>query len=248
MISGATSSARSPHAEEAWVGLRPFGPREASAATSPHPDTAPAAPLACLVELVYITHMHRSLLARLGSVGFSALAAFAIGCEEPPLPTPAGAVFVDLRDSGADCNLLTHQAEVGLIGNSGTPELVSTGSDDASVSCSVVAAGGGFNVTAKIDQAPFVEITVNGLSKDNNAIDKAVEGVVSYASVDTGGDIFSSNACLFWLNSDDQEVSAGAVWLTFACPTISSEGNVCELAESHLAVENCTGAAAEEEE
>ncbi len=188
-----------------------------------------------------------ALTRSLCALGLS-LCFIAAACEEAPLPTPAGAVFVDLRDNpSADCNLNTHDVRIGTVGNSGEVTLEKA-STEVEVTCSVVAAGGGFDINATVDEAPFVEITVKGFSKDNNSEDAAAEGTLSYASSDTGGDIFSSNACKFWLNSEDQKVAAGAVWLTFACPAVTSEGNACEIAKSYLAVENCTGAVTEEEE
>lgn len=188
--------------------------------------------------------MHRFTLCALGL----SLCFVATACEEAPLPTPAGAVFIDIRDNpSADCNLNTHDGSVGTVGNSGEVTLEKA-SADVEVTCSVVAAGGGFDINATVDEAPYVEISVKGLSKANDSEDAGAEGSLSYASSDTGGDVFTSTTCKFWLNSEDQEVSAGAVWLTFACPAVTSEGNACEVAKSYLAVENCTGAVAEEEE
>jgi hypothetical protein len=69
---------------------------------------------------------------------------------------------------------------------------------------------------------------------------------VSYASSETGGDTFSSSSCSFWLGSDDQTVAPGKAWLSFSCDEVGSEGNVCQIFEGYLAVENCTGTVVED--
>jgi hypothetical protein len=181
--------------------------------------------------------MHRVAACALASVAL-------LACEEPPLPVPAGAFYLELRDSGADCNLVTHEARVGVIGNSGSPELVTSGIDGTDVTCSVTGEGS-FEVKATVDAAPFVQITVNGFSKSATE-DAPVQGTLSYASSDTGGDTYSSSSCNFWLGSDDQTVAAGKVWLSFQCDAVGSEGNTCEIFEGYLAVENCTGTIVED--
>jgi hypothetical protein len=169
---------------------------------------------------------------------------FVLACEEPPLPIPAGAVYLELRDTGADCNLVTHEARVGVVGNSGTPGLISSGTEGTEVICEVTGEGS-FDVKATIDEGPFVQITLKGLSSSATE-DAPVQGTLSYASSDTGGDTYSSSACSFWLGSEDQTVAPGKVWLSFSCAAVASEGNTCEIFEGYLAVENCTGTIVED--
>jgi hypothetical protein len=181
--------------------------------------------------------MHRVTACALASVAL-------LACEEAPLPIPAGGFYLELRDSGADCNLITHESRVGLVGNSGTPELISSGTEGTTVTCSVEG-DGSFNVEAKIDEAPFVQITVNGLSSSATE-EEPVVGAFSYASTDTGGDTFSSSTCSFWFGSEDQTIAPGKVWLRFSCDSVTSEGNSCSISEGYLAVENCIGTVVED--
>ena len=194
------------------------------------------------LDMVYTSTMLRASTC-------SSLAALLLllGCEDPPLPTPAGAFFVDFRDTGSSCSLLTHETGVGVIGNSGTPEMIADGAADTTVTCSVLSVGGGFDVNAKIDEKPFLQVKVSGISSSNDSEANAIEGQLSYASVDTGGELYSANNCLFWFNSEDQGAVGGQAWMTFKCAGVESEGKVCEIFQGFVSVENCDGAVTEEE-
>jgi hypothetical protein len=172
--------------------------------------------------------------------------AFGIGCEDPPPPTPAGAFDVTLQDSGQSCGLATHSVALGVVGESGDPDLISNGADSVAVSCTVEAASGGFHVEANLKQTANVQINVPVISADNVA-DSPAEGTMNYISAETGGQLYSSQTpCQFWIVPDAQFVRAGEAWLTFSCDEIENEGDVCKIAESHVAIRNCVGAVNED--
>lgn len=172
------------------------------------------------------------------------------GCEDTPPPNPAGAFYIDFRDTGAECGLASHEAEMGVVGSSGDPELVANLDGGAEVSCTVEAASGGFRVSAELDDAPNLRVNVPVISSENTA-DNPADGSATYASTDTGGDVYASptdTPCKFWIDAEDgQFVRAGEAWLSFECDAIDNEGFSCALSTSYLAVRNCAGATEEEE-
>ncbi len=123
----------------------------------------------------------------LGLFSFASLAV--VGCEDPPAPTPAGAFDVNLRDSGPDCPLKTHEAEMGVVGSSGEPTLVSNGQDGAEVTCTVEAAGGNFSIDATLDDVANVRLVVASIGDGNDGPTTGADGTLTYASTDTAGNV-----------------------------------------------------------
>jgi len=148
-----------------------------------------------------------------------------------------------LRDTGPDCPLATHEAELGTVAGTGTPDLVSNGENAAEITCTVQASGSAFTVSATLDEAANVRISTV-LSADNTA-DAPADGSVTYASTNTGGNVYSTAAtpCKFWIDTDAKQfVRAGEAWFTFSCDDIENQGHVCGLDDSYVALRNCTGA------
>lgn len=193
----------------------------------------------------------RDLGSRVGAGFVAVFALSAAGCEDTPPPNPAGAFYLDFRDTGAECGLASHEAEMGVVGSSGDPELIPNLHGGAEVTCTVEAASGGFRVSAELADAPNLRITIPVLSTENTA-DNPADGSATYASTDTGGDVYASppeTPCKFWLDAEDgQSVRAGEAWLSFECDAIDNEGFSCALSTSYVAVRNCAGASPEEEE
>lgn len=186
----------------------------------------------------------------LGRVALFAGVAALVGCDDPPLPVAAGAFALDFRDTGADCNIESHTAEMGVVESSGNPELVSNGQNNAQAECKVEGAGP-FNVSITLDDAANLQLKIPEFSADNTE-DNPADGSVSYASTITGGDVYSeptATPCKFWINPDDgQFVRAGEAWFSFECEALEGENSTCEVATSYVAVRNCLGAVDEEEE
>lgn len=183
--------------------------------------------------------------------GLVTLGLGAAACDDPPPPNPAGAFEINFRDAGADCALASHIAELGVVQANGDPTLVSNGENGAAIKCTVEAASGGFRLDLDLDDLANVRVSVPVLSEENTLTNPAT-GTLTYVSTDTGGDVFSSPAdtpCNFFVDTDaGQFVSAGEAWFTVQCGELNSEANVCGLNNSYIAVRNCIGAVAEEDE
>ncbi len=182
---------------------------------------------------------------------FSVASLAVVGCEDPPAPTPAGAFDVNLRDSGPDCPLKTHETEMGVVGSSGEPTLVSNGQDGAEVKCTVEAAGGNFSIDATLDDIANVRLVVASIGDGNNAQAAGADGTLTYASTDTAGNVYQSAGgapCKVWIDADaGQFVRAGEAWVTVACDSVVAGNNVCAISNSYVALRNCTGAVTEDE-
>ena len=72
---------------------------------------------------------------------------------------------------------------------------------------------------------------------------------VNFHSETTALGTYSSGEtpCNFYFaDGTNQDVAAGRVWITFDCPEVTSETSRCELGDSYVIFENCTGAEEEE--
>lgn len=175
------------------------------------------------------------------------LTCLSAGCSDPPLPIPAGAFSVQFTDTGSACNIASHSVAVGEVGASGETSLVSDGTD-ADVSCSVTPASGGFSVSAKISASgSFLQVSITKISNENSESAPA-EGRAVFASSNTAGNNYAPTdvPCAFWFASADQNVASGAIWATFACPSLTSKDSTCSISQGFFQVTNCDGAAAEE--
>lgn len=186
---------------------------------------------------------------RVGSGFLGSLALFSLGCEDPPAPTPAGAFALQFLDSSGTCAPSTHNAAMGVVGQEGEPDLVSSGANGAEVTCSVASAAGGFKITATLNDGPNLQITVPSISADNADEASGADGSVSYVSSDTGGEVYTAGStCKFWVNPDSQYIRAGSAWVSFACDEIGNEGSVCSIDKGFLNIKNCDGAVEEDGE
>jgi hypothetical protein len=119
---------------------------------------------------------------------------------------------------------------MGVVGSSGDPELIPNLQGGAEVTCTVEAASGGFRVSAELADAPNLRITIPVLSTENTA-DNPADGSATYASTDTGGDVYASppeTPCKFWLDLED--------WMTRASHVVDAAVLVGALDEAR-----CTG-------
>ncbi|NUP06624.1 MAG: hypothetical protein HOW73_11270 [Polyangiaceae bacterium] len=193
----------------------------------------------------------RPLGSLLGVAAFAGVALVVVGCEETPPPNPEGGFTVNFRDTGADCSIASHDAAMGTVGPSGDPALTANGSGNADVSCTIQNASGGFSVSVQLTEVANVQVTIPSFSNENT-VDNKADGSMSYASTETGGDVYISPAdpkCKFWVDTDaGQFVRAGEAWFTFECASIISEMSDCAMGTSYIAVRNCEGASEEEEE
>lgn len=178
-----------------------------------------------------------------GGLGFAFVSTTVIACDDPPPPTQTGAFFVQFTDTGIDCNVANHQQTLGSVGETGKPELVADGSNDASVTCTVKSGGGGFVVSTELDGAAVLQIDIGKLSEENTAMNPAL-GQVKYASSETGGNPFSTpqgGECSFWIDTEKgQYIKAGEAWFSFDCATVIKGSESCSVS-GYVALKNCTG-------
>jgi hypothetical protein len=187
---------------------------------------------------------------------FASLIAVA-GCSDPVPPTPQGAFSVTFLDSGPDgsagCEITFHNATMGEVTPNTKDRLLKNGENDSEVECSVQGASA-FDVQGTLFQAGnFLSIGVKGLKAKGNGgptKDAPAPGGVSFSSPTTAGENYSTEAeapCnFFYTDKTNQDVAAGRAWLTFNCPSITNGSSKCELGDSYVILENCTGTAEEE--
>lgn len=151
-----------------------------------------------------------------------------------------------LQPGSLDCTIASHNSAVGEVYADMKSKLIEDGemlvpgeaSTAADVSCVVAPNGSLFDFEASESAAALsLALSVNGLSpaatKDNPS-----KGVVYYQSPATAN-AFTQQDCAFYFTSP-QSVSKGQVWLTFECDKIAQAAdNVCELAPSFAAFEQC---------
>ena len=190
--------------------------------------------------------MRRAILGLCGGLILGQLGA---ACEDPPPPTPAGAYTIAFSQPGGTCSIGSHESKLGEVGASGDPTLVTSGDKNSTTDCTIETASGGFKVTARVAGSANLSISIPSISSQSTQAEPA-DGTVSYASSQTAGDVFSSQGgtpCRFWVDTEaGQYVKAGEAWLTFECPEIDSEANVCKISTSYVAVRNCLGATNED--
>jgi len=181
-----------------------------------------------------------------------AAAALASGaCSEPVPLIPEGAWAVTFRDPGADCNVATHNSGVPAetaVGDSGEPELVVNGTEEAEVECEVSPSGGSFTFSGRVRyKGQYLSIRSSDL-KAAATLDEPSTGTVEFQTVKTSA-IYSSDACnLYFLPDSGQGIEAGNVWGSFQCPSVGgAAGDVCEVQQGYFAFENCLGSQTEEE-
>ncbi len=197
---------------------------------------------------------------RLAHLGFVTLALAAscslfaaMGCSSPVPPTPKGAWQVTFF-SGAEtsaCHINQHNAAVGVISKNTRGDEVTDALDGASVSCTVQGTGG-FKVQGSASQSgKSLSISIGSLSK-SATVDQPATGSLSYASPNTAGNAYvntSDSPCKFWFEpSTSQDVSAGKVWVAFACDAVRDDGHdsTCGIKSGYAIFENCSdGTAAE---
>jgi hypothetical protein len=179
------------------------------------------------------------------------LAAAALGsgaCSDPVPLIPRGAWALTFQDPGADCNVATHNAAVGVVGSSGEIEYKSDGTDDAEVECTVEASGGAFSFSGRVRyKGQYLSISSDSL-KGSATQDDPSTGSVQLQTVQST-DIYGSDECIFYFNGNGQTIEAGRVWGSFQCPAVvGGAGDTCVVQQGYFAFENCVGSAEEEEE
>jgi hypothetical protein len=191
--------------------------------------------------------------------GFAVLLAIAssAGCGSDPPPPPRAVIDSSLlAGANGSTQCPVDQQEFVTVGGYGDGTAAnpaspinngdSFGGNAVAVSCSVTAAGAGFNVSASatLDGATGGSISIIGTFTPTGTQNN-IRGVFQSSAFGQ----FSENDCTFTYdpgsfgNSFDQSfmgVAAGRVWGTLHCPTVTNttEQRVCD-GEAELRFENC---------
>jgi hypothetical protein len=162
-----------------------------------------------------------------------------VGCSDPVPAIPRGAYVVSLSDFPAiDCEIVGHNGEVGDVADSTKNKLYNDAEEGAQVSCEV-SGEGNFRVTGSIFlNGNYLEIVVPGIAAGTGTAAPAI-GSVAYASLETGGQAYSSDQCQFWFANEQQGVAAGKFWAGFKCDTVVSEMSTCKISQGYVIFENC---------
>lgn len=178
------------------------------------------------------------------------LATTFVGCGDEPVLVARGAWFLNLVDSGTNCQHADHPDMIGQVTADARTTLVGDGdpidaNDPAlgnySVSCSLIAnASGGVDFEAAQSGADGgVTFIVPTLTADATK-DKPAVGTVSWTSTYTAK-TFSSQKCNFYFAAGTgQSLKTDEVWLTFDCPEIAGAiDDVCTISVGYLAYSSC---------
>ena len=178
----------------------------------------------------------------------AAAALFSGACSDPVPLIPRGAWFLVFQDTGAACNVETHNGEVGTVGAEGEIEYKTDGTDEAEVDCTVEPSGGAFAVNGRVRyKGQFFSIAVNSLKADAT-LDAPSTGTVQAQTVKST-DVYQSNECIVYFNDNGQSIESGRVWGSFQCPSVAGgAGDTCEIQQGYFAFENCVGGETEDEE
>jgi len=176
----------------------------------------------------------------LASASTAALAVLA-GCSSTPPPTADGAWSVQLES----CTLIANgTTSFGTLDQSSHSMTMTDGQNNASVSCSVTPATGGFAVNASAKAgADSLSISIPSISTSASATSGAV-GEVTFISDSTADNPYQSNACNFYFAGSPETVSSGAtgtVFVAFTCNMLTegSQGASCKLNQGYAFFENC---------
>lgn len=186
----------------------------------------------------------RRLHSILGFLGFSAFAAAAaIGCDEAAAPLPQGGWAVSFISAGGTCNINSHNAAVGEVSKTIAKKLVQEGQSGADVTCTVTPSGAGFKVEAQaILGGASLAITIDEITKDASTTSPAA-GKAAFISTQTQN-VYSSLAapCNFYFDDMAEGVNAGAIWVSFDCPSVEYQDHECGISTGVLKFINCDGA------
>lgn len=173
---------------------------------------------------------------RFALLAIPALLALLSGCSDPVPPIPEGGFEVQFQNpGGGQCNINSHNVKMGIVNAAARSELIADG-NGASVSCGVSAS----SISASAFQNPnSLTIDVGSITPEAT-IDAPATGVLSYASGTTAGVFVSppETPCNFYFE-DGQTIQAGDVWVSFDCPTVTSEGQDCRILKGFAAFTNC---------
>lgn len=161
------------------------------------------------------------------------------GCSDPVPAIPRGAYVVSLVDfPTTDCEIVGHNGEVGDVADATKAKLYNDAEEGAQVSCEVSGEG-----TFRVEGSIFLggnllEIVVPGIAPGTGPTAPA-SGSIGYASLETGGQAYSSEQCQFWFANEQQGVAAGKFWAGFSCEAVVSEMSSCKISQGWVIFENC---------
>jgi hypothetical protein len=165
------------------------------------------------------------------------------GCADPAAPLPQGGWSLSFVDTGATCDIKSHNGAVGTVTATGETKLVTDGVGGAEVKCSVEPSGGGFKVDGRVlAMGSNLHVAIDDITKDASQ-DAPATGSVAYISSETQN-AFGSTAdmpCRFYFLDAAEKVSAGNIWVAFECDAVVYESQTCALKAGYIKLAHCDG-------
>jgi len=173
------------------------------------------------------------------------------GCSDTTPVPQKGAWTVEFsRGNNSECADDTpFNADVGTVTATDPSGVVTDGSDDVTVQCTVTGSSS-FDVDALVSgRTGSLSVVIKGISSKSTQ-DHPAHGSASFFAPNLGGSTYSSagTGCDFWFEGKQRVEggTTGKIWASFACDQVTHDSSICALSDGVIVFENCgTGAASE---
>ncbi len=167
------------------------------------------------------------------------------GCSEAVPAASEGAFslqFVNAPSPGKECNIDTHNSNVGYTDVTENREFVKDTIDGATIYCAVTPEGDGFLAGGFMTHnGRHLEFTIPKITAKATEASPAT-GSVGYSSPQTINKYQSPPGvpCKFWFEND-QQISTGRIWMQFRCEEVEypSANRSCQVSGGTIAMQNC---------
>lgn len=166
-------------------------------------------------------------------------------CEGNVPPTPRAAWSVTFVDTGVDCAHMGHNSLVGKVTSNRKDAVITDGTDDTDVKCTVSPSGSGYNVDASASRKDlYLNILINGITSGATEAAPALGGL-AYSSAITA-DAYTATASgdtackYYFIPGSGEGVDKGKIWVAFQCPIVTTEGSTCAIQQGYAIFENCS--------
>ncbi len=181
------------------------------------------------------------------------LATAFVGCGDTPELVPRGAWFLNLVDSGTNCQHADYAPKQGEVTADARTKLLDDGEQiepgdpetEVDISCSLIDDGSGkvsFDASASGANNGVVNSVVFVVPEFSSGAtkDKPAKGTVSWTSTYTAKTFNSTECNFYFLSGTGQGLKVGQIWFTYECPELAGAiDDVCEVSIGYAAFENC---------
>jgi hypothetical protein len=184
-----------------------------------------------------------SFVSRLVLVSSSLALLSVAACSDPVLPPSEGAFAFSFQQPSG-CSISNHNPTFGEISYDDVNHFEIDGLDGAEIYCQV-SGEGNYYVDAFISgKGRQISIEIKSLSESNEKTSPA-EGTVTYNSLETTKTYSSPSEekCIFYLSHAKQQVTKGALFITFECPSLdnleTNPHSECATGVGWIGLQNC---------